>query len=97
MSGEKRNLRQALRTGVTMPRFNLIKQMSASKAVIGLNILTLWDAAGTLEPWIRPLRDLLEAGVIRPRVAASVPFDRAPEAHRLLQERRNVGKVVLVP
>jgi NADPH:quinone reductase-like Zn-dependent oxidoreductase len=35
--------------------------------------------------------------VIRPRVAASVPFDRAPEAHRLLQERRNVGKVVLVP
>jgi NADPH:quinone reductase-like Zn-dependent oxidoreductase len=97
MSGEKRNLRQALRTGVTMPRFNLIKQMSASKAVIGLNLLTLWDAAGTSEPWIAPLRDLLEAGVIRPRVAASVPFDRAPEAHRLLQERRNVGKVVLVP
>jgi NADPH:quinone reductase-like Zn-dependent oxidoreductase len=97
MSGEKRNLRQALRTGVTMPRFNLLKQMSASKAVIGLNLLTLWDEAGTLEPWIHPLRDLLDAGVIRPRVAASVPFDRAPEAHRLLQERRNVGKVVLVP
>ena len=25
------------------------------------------------------------------------PFDRAPEAHRILAERRNVGKVVLVP
>jgi len=97
MSGEKRNLRSALRTGVTMPRFNLLKQMSASKAVIGLNLLTLWDAAGTLEPWIGPLRDLLDAGVIRPRVAATIPFDRAPEAHRLIQERRNVGKVVLVP
>jgi NADPH:quinone reductase-like Zn-dependent oxidoreductase len=97
MSGEKRNLRSAARMAVRLPRFNLLKQMSASKAVIGLNILTLWDAAGTLEPWLRPLSDLLEAGVIRPRVAASVPFDRAPDAHRLLQERRNVGKVVLVP
>jgi NADPH:quinone reductase-like Zn-dependent oxidoreductase len=97
MSGEKRNLRSALQTVVRMPRFNLVKQMNASKAVVGLNLLTLWDAAGTLEPWIGPLSDLLEAGVIRPRVAASVPFDRAPDAHRLLQERRNVGKVVLVP
>jgi NADPH:quinone reductase-like Zn-dependent oxidoreductase len=97
LTGEKRNLRSALRTVVRMPRFNPLKQMGDSKAVIGLNLLTLWDAAGTLEPWIRPLRDLLDAGVIRPRVAASVPFDRAADAHRLLQERRNVGKVVLVP
>jgi NADPH:quinone reductase-like Zn-dependent oxidoreductase len=26
-----------------------------------------------------------------------VPFDRAADAHRLIAERRNVGKVVLVP
>ena len=96
-SGEKRNPLVAVRAAVRMPRFNLIKQMSASKAVIGLNILTLWDAAGTLEPWLRPLRALLDGGVIRPRIAASVPFERAADAHRLLQERRNVGKVVLVP
>jgi len=30
-----------------MPRFNLIKQMSASRSVIGLNILTIWDQAGS--------------------------------------------------
>jgi hypothetical protein len=27
----------------------------------------------------------------------AVPFDSAPDAHRLIAERRNVGKVVLVP
>src|SRR5258708_6165911 len=35
VSGERRNLFTALRTVVRMPRFNLIKQMSDSKAVIG--------------------------------------------------------------
>jgi len=33
----------------------------------------------------------------KPIVAEAVPFDRAGDAHRLLAERRNVGKVVLVP
>jgi NADPH:quinone reductase-like Zn-dependent oxidoreductase len=97
MSGEKRNLVTAARAAVRMPRFNLIKQMSASKAVIGLNMLRLWEHAGTLRPWIEPLVELMEDGTIQPVVAAAVPFDDAPEAHRIIAERRNVGKVVLVP
>ena len=40
---------------------------------------------------------MLERGPARPVVAAAVPFARAPEAHRILGERRNVGKVVLTP
>jgi NADPH:quinone reductase-like Zn-dependent oxidoreductase len=97
MSGEKRNLLTAARAGLRMPRFNLIKQMSASKAVIGLNMLRLWEHAGTLKPWIDPLVELMEDGTIQPVVAEAVPFDRAPDAHRIIAERRNVGKVVLVP
>jgi NADPH:quinone reductase-like Zn-dependent oxidoreductase len=97
MSGEKRNLITAARAALRMPRFNLIKQMSASKSVIGLNMLTLWDHAGTLRRWIDPLVELMEDGTIQPVVAAAVPFDAAPEAHRMIAERRNVGKVVLTP
>ncbi|HEV7459382.1 MAG TPA: zinc-binding dehydrogenase [Solirubrobacteraceae bacterium] len=97
MSGERRNLITAARAAARMPRFNLIKQMSASKAVIGLNMLTLWDHAGTLEPWISPLREMLDDGTISPVVAEAFPFDRAADAHRFIAERRNVGKVVLVP
>ena len=52
---------------------------------------------GTLEPWIQPLRELTDAGVIQPVVAEGFPFDRAPDAHRFIAERRNVGKVVLTP
>jgi NADPH:quinone reductase-like Zn-dependent oxidoreductase len=97
MAGESRNLIAAGRAALSMPRFNLIKQMSESKTVVGLNMLTLWKDRGTLEPWIQPLRELTDAGVIQPVVAEAFPFDRAPDAHRFIAERRNVGKVVLTP
>ncbi len=96
--GEKRNLRRVLPQAARMFRgFNLIDQMSNSKAIIGLNMLALWDDRGTLEPWITPLGALLADGTINPVVHAAVPFANAPEAHRIIAARENVGKVVLVP
>jgi NADPH:quinone reductase-like Zn-dependent oxidoreductase len=96
-SGNTRNLLTAARGGLSMPRFNMIKQMSDSKAVIGLNMKRLWDEYGTLEPWVAPLLPLLDDGTIHPVIAADFPFERAGDAHRMLTERRNVGKVVLTP
>src|SRR4051794_5872252 len=98
VSGEKRNLIKAAPQALRMLRgFNLIEQMSASKAVIGLNMLTLWDDRGSLDEWIGPLREMMDDGSLRPIVSDEVPFDRAADAHRIITERRNVGKVVLVP
>ncbi len=97
VSGESRDLVAAARTALLMPRFNLLKQMSESKTVIGLNVLTLWDELGSAERWTAPLTELLSDGTIRPVVAESFPFDRAADAHRFISERRNVGKVVLTP
>jgi NADPH:quinone reductase-like Zn-dependent oxidoreductase len=97
VAGEKRNPVSALRTVLRMPRFNMIKQMSESKAVIGLNMLSLWKDRETLSPWIEPLRELLDDGTIQPVVAGGFSFEDAGEGHRMLTERRNLGKVVLVP
>jgi NADPH:quinone reductase-like Zn-dependent oxidoreductase len=97
VSGEKRNPISALRTVMRMPRFNLMKQMSDSKAVIGLNMLTLWKDRRSLERWITPLTELLEDGTVEPVIGGDFSFQRAADAHRMLGERRNVGKVVLVP
>ena len=79
-----------------MPRFNMIKQMSESKAVIGLNMLSLWKDRGTLEPWIEPLQRAArrrhdQAG----RSPATFSFEDAGAAQTMITERRNVGKVVL--
>jgi NADPH2:quinone reductase len=40
---------------------------------------------------------LWESGAVRPLVGATFPLAQAAEAHRLIEERRSVGKVVLVP
>lgn len=97
VSGEKRNPVTAVRTLLRMPRFNLIRQMSESKAVIGLNLLTLWKDRQTLAPWVGPLSEMMEDGTVNPVIAADFPLERTGEAHQMLSERRNVGKVVLVP
>jgi NADPH:quinone reductase-like Zn-dependent oxidoreductase len=96
--GEKRSLRKAAPHALAMLRgFSLLDQLSESKTVIGLNMLRLWDDRGTLEPWITPLAKGLNDGTVAPIVHAAVPFAQAPEAHRILAARENVGKVVLVP
>lgn len=96
--GEKRSLRKAAPHALAMLRgFNLIGQLSESKTVIGLNMLKLWDDRGSLEPWITPLSEALQDGTVSPVVHAAVPFAEAPEAHRILAARENIGKVVLVP
>jgi NADPH:quinone reductase-like Zn-dependent oxidoreductase len=96
--GEKRSVRRAAPHALAMLRgFNLLDQLSESKTIIGLNMLKLWDDRGTLERWIAPLSKALNDGTASPIVHAAVPFDQAPEAHRILAARENIGKVVLVP
>jgi NADPH:quinone reductase-like Zn-dependent oxidoreductase len=97
VSGERKNIATALRTVLRMPRFSMIKQMSESKAVIGLNMLTLWKDRGTLAPWIEPLDGMLADGTVEPVVAGAFSFEEAGAAQTMIVERRNVGKVVLVP
>jgi len=97
VTGQRRNVVSALRTVLRMPRFNMIKQMSESKAVIGLNMLTLWKDRGTLQPWVAPLREMLDDGTVKPVVAGVFSFEQAGAAQTTITERRNVGKVVLVP
>ena len=96
-SGERRSPLRALRTLAEMPRHNVVRLMSQSKSVIGLNMLTLWDSKDSLDEYIEPLSGWLEQGDIRPVVAEVFPLEQGPAAHRYLHERRNVGKVVLEP
>lgn len=93
--GERRNLARTVKMAVTTPIFHALPMMRDSRSVIGLDLLTLWDAKGSLDELIGPLRTLVEEGVADPVVAEAFPLEQAAQAHRFLGERKNVGKVVL--
>ena len=101
-TGEGRNIPAVLRslasmTTATMPWWKSMGIMNENKGVFGLNMLHWWDREGSIERVVEPLREDLASGRIDPVVAASFPFAEAADAHRFIHERRNVGKVVLVP
>jgi NADPH:quinone reductase-like Zn-dependent oxidoreductase len=101
-TGERRDLLAAARTALktplaTMPWWKSIGVINENKGVFGLNMLHWWDKEGSLDRVIQPLLPQLDEGRLRPVVAEAFPFEQAPEAHRFIAERRNVGKVVLVP
>jgi NADPH:quinone reductase-like Zn-dependent oxidoreductase len=98
----KRDIRAALKAVTrmpiaTMPWWRSVAVMNENKGVFGLNMLSWWDREGNLDRVTQPLMEGLQKGDLVPVVAEAFPFDRAPDAHRFIEERRNVGKVVLVP
>jgi NADPH:quinone reductase-like Zn-dependent oxidoreductase len=96
VTGERRkDLTAFPRAALQMPWFHPAALMSQSRAVIGLNVMRLWDEFGTQGRYAAPLGEMLDDGTIRPVVARAFPLENAPEAHRFVAERRNVGKVVL--
>jgi NADPH:quinone reductase-like Zn-dependent oxidoreductase len=93
--GDKRDLKAVAKMLATTPVFHPMQMMPASKAVIGLNMLTIWDDKGSAEELLEPLREWVDAGKLRPVVAEAFPIEKGADAHRFMQERKNIGKVVL--
>jgi NADPH:quinone reductase-like Zn-dependent oxidoreductase len=81
----------------TLPWWRSLQVLNENKGVFGLNMLSWWDREGSIDRMVEPLLADLEAGRLEPVVGASFPFSRAGEAHTFIAERRNVGKVVLLP
>jgi synaptic vesicle membrane protein VAT-1 len=79
-----------------LPWWKSLAMLNENKGVFGLNMLRWWETEG-LDRVLGPLLEGLQRGDYEPVVAEAFPFDRAAEAHRLIAERRNVGKVVLIP
>ena len=50
-----------------------------------------------VEQAARDVLRLWEGGVVRPIVGAEFPLEQAGDAHRLIEERKSTGKVVLIP
>jgi NADPH:quinone reductase-like Zn-dependent oxidoreductase len=96
-SGERRSLLRLLGQAIRIPRFSPLRLMNQNRSVGGFNLGHLWNRPDMVRDAMDALAALWREGRIRPHVDSTFPLERAAEAHRRIQDRRNVGKVVLVP
>jgi NADPH:quinone reductase-like Zn-dependent oxidoreductase len=88
---------RALKAVMQSPRFNPLGLMSRNKGVFGLNLGHLWGEPEKLSSWMKEILNGIDEGWIHPHVDRAFPFDQVAEAHRYIEARKNIGKVVLVP
>jgi synaptic vesicle membrane protein VAT-1 len=78
-------------------QFNPLSLMNANKGVFGVNQGHMWGEIDRMRGWSDQLLNLWRQGAIKPRIAESFLFGEAAKAHHYIQDRRNIGKVLLVP
>ena len=95
MSGERRNALTVLRSWWAMKPFQPLSLMNRNRGVFGLNLGHLWGERRQLQPLMDLLLMELSAERLTPVVAKTFPLERVADAHRYIQNRSNIGKVVL--
>jgi NADPH:quinone reductase-like Zn-dependent oxidoreductase len=95
--GAGRNLLKTLWRLLRFPRFGPLALMNDNRSVAGVNLGHLWNEQALLGPQMEALLGYAREGKITPRVDRGFSFAEAAHAHQYIHERRNVGKVVLIP
>jgi NADPH:quinone reductase-like Zn-dependent oxidoreductase len=94
-TGERRRWWDAARTIMQMPRFKALSLINSNRGVFGLNLGHLWSERAQLGTAMQTLLQEASARRLEPIVAKTFPLDAAADAHRFIQSRSNIGKVVL--
>ncbi|HEX5205592.1 MAG TPA: medium chain dehydrogenase/reductase family protein [Actinoplanes sp.] len=95
--GERRSLPRLAGQFAGVPLLTPFGMMNVNRTVSGVNLGHLWGRADLLREELAALLDLWGTGAVRPTIDGVYPFAEAAAAHRRLGERRNIGKVILVP
>jgi len=95
-SGIRGKLR-AMKALAQTPRFHPLALMNRNRGVFGLNLGHMWSEGEKVAGWTGEIVRGIEEGWIQPHVDRAFPFDQITDAHRYIEARKNIGKVVLVP
>jgi synaptic vesicle membrane protein VAT-1 len=99
VTGKERNILGMVKMLAQTPwlQFNPLSLINANKGVFGVNLGHLWGEVDRIRGWGEQVLDLWAQGIVKPKIARSFRFDEAAAAHHFIQDRKNIGKVVLVP
>lgn len=86
-----------LKAVVGMPFYHPLPLISKNRGVFGVNLGHLWHEGEKAEDWMKEILNGVDEGWINPHVDTTFRFDEAGKAHCYIEERKNIGKVILVP
>lgn len=86
-----------LQAAIQMPRFHPLGLFNKNRGVFGLNLGHMWHEPEKVALWMRDILRGVDEEWIRPHVDQAFSFADVGKAHRRLEERKNIGKVVLIP
>lgn len=87
---------ELIKTVLAMPTFKPLSLLDKNRGVYGVNLGHLWHEPEKAASWMNAILQGVEDGWVRPYVDKTFPLEDAGEAHRYIEERKNIGKVVLV-
>jgi len=93
LAGKLKMLKAVLQT----PRFHPLAMLNKNRGVFGLNLGHLWHEPEKVAVWMRELLRGVDEEWVQPHVDQAFAFDDVGKAHRYMEERKNIGKVVLTP
>jgi NADPH:quinone reductase-like Zn-dependent oxidoreductase len=98
-TGKTRNRWSLLKMAASLPWFQFTPPalINQNKGVFGVNLGHLWNEMPRVRSWLETLLDLYRAGVVQPVIDAKFSFEDAAQAHHYIQDRKNIGKVLLIP
>lgn len=80
-----------------MPFFHPIALMNSNKSVFGVNLGHMWHEVDKIRVWMDLLVNGVAEGWVRPHVDKAFSFEKVGDAQTYIEQRKNIGKVVLVP
>jgi NADPH:quinone reductase-like Zn-dependent oxidoreductase len=83
--------------GTPWLQFNPLSLMNANKGVFGVNLGHMWGEVDRMRGWVNQLTTLWQQGATKPKIARTFRFNEAAAAHHFIQDRKNIGKVLLTP
>jgi NADPH:quinone reductase-like Zn-dependent oxidoreductase len=93
VSSQRRSWTHVLTELISTRRYSPMSLMETNRTISGVNMGRMWSSDG-LRREMDELLSLYQQKKISPRVDRVFPLSAGPDAHRYIQERRNVGKVL---
>ncbi|HET9252407.1 MAG TPA: zinc-binding dehydrogenase, partial [Candidatus Eisenbacteria bacterium] len=91
----RKGLLGAIAFFLSAPRLTYLDLLGPSRGLYGVNLARLMGNTALVRSTLETLVQWAAAGEIQPAPGRVMPLAEAGEAHRILESRGNVGKIVL--